>query len=146
MGIRDFRDLVCWQLSYELNLEVYEFTATGPAATDFKFRDQIRDSSASAHRNIAEGFGRFTPGEFAQFLKYARGSLMETSTSLVDARDRGYVAPLLYSRLTNLTRAARKATTHLMLSKLRQAADGKRHDKTRARHQRATPKHYDVER
>ena len=59
MPVRDFRDLVCWQLSYELRREVFAFTATGPAARDFKFRDQIRDSSASAPRNIAEGFGRY---------------------------------------------------------------------------------------
>jgi len=82
MGIRDFRDLVAWQLSYELKCEVFAFTASGPASKDFKYRDQIRDASASAPRNIAEGFGRFRPREFARYLEYARASLMETQNHL----------------------------------------------------------------
>jgi hypothetical protein len=45
---RTFRELVCWQLSYQLKCEVFEFTATGPASRDFKYRDQIRDSARSA--------------------------------------------------------------------------------------------------
>src|SRR5581483_8270698 len=107
--LRDFRDLVCWQLSYELRCEIFEFTATGPAARDFKYRDQIRDASASAPRNIAEGFGRFKPRDSARFYEIARASLMETRNHLIDGRDCGYLADNLYYRLTNLARAASKA-------------------------------------
>ena len=57
--ISNFRDLVAWQLCHTLKCEVFEFTEIGPASRDFKYRDQIRDSSASAPRNIAEGFKRF---------------------------------------------------------------------------------------
>jgi four helix bundle protein len=121
MAVRDFRELVCWQLSNELKLEVLAFTATGPCSSDFKYRDQIRDSAASAPRNIAEGFGRFRHREFARFLEYARASLMETQSSLIDGRDRGYLSNSLCSRLYNLARAALKATTNLMLQKQRQA-------------------------
>jgi hypothetical protein len=54
-----YQDLVCWQLADELEKLVIELTETGPASRDFKLRDQIRDSSSSAIRNMAEGFGRF---------------------------------------------------------------------------------------
>ena len=101
---------------------MFAFTANGPASKDFKYRDQIRDSSASAPRNIAEGFGRFRPAEFARFLECARGSLVETQNHLIDGRDRGYLGEALYSRLFNLARSALKATTNLLLSKQRQAA------------------------
>ena len=121
MAVRDFRDLVCWQLSYELKCEVFAFTATGPASRDFKYRDQIRDASASAPRNIAEGFGRFRPRDFARYLEYARASLEETKNHLIDGRDRGYLPLALYGRLFGLARAANKTTTNLMLSKQRQA-------------------------
>jgi four helix bundle protein len=98
MAVRDFRELVCWQLSNELKLEVLAFTATGPCSSDFKYRDQIRDSAASAPRNIAEGFGRFRHREFARFLEYARASLMETrSMAAIEA--------------TYRTRCARASTT-----------------------------------
>ncbi|HEV3140004.1 MAG TPA: four helix bundle protein [Vicinamibacterales bacterium] len=120
-GVRDFRDLVCWQLSHQLKCEVFDWTESGPASRNFKFRDQIRDSSASAPRNITEGFGRYRPREFTGFLKYARASLMETQNHLIDARDSKYIDDQLDSRLMNLAAAALKATTNLMLSKLRQA-------------------------
>ena len=122
MGARDFQDLLAWQLSYELKCEVVAFTATGLASKDFKYRDQIRTSSASAPSNISEGFGRFRAGDFARFLEFARGSLMETQNHLIDGRDRGYLDVALYSRLVHLCRAALKTTTALLREKQRQAA------------------------
>jgi four helix bundle protein len=106
MGVYDFRELVCWKLSQALKVEIPAFTDRGPAAQDFKYRDQIRDSAASAPRNIAEGFGHFGAREFARFLGYARASLMETASSLVDGHDRKYLDTKQYSRLMNLTRRA----------------------------------------
>ena len=124
--MRDFRELVCWQLSYELKCEVLAFIENGPASKDLKYRDQLKDSASSAPRNIAEGFGRFRPGDFARFLEIARASLIETRNHLIDGRDRGYLANPLYSRLQNLTRAALKSTTNLMLAKKRDAERLKR--------------------
>ena len=122
MGARGFQDLLAWQLSYELKCEVVAFTGTGRASKDFKYCDQIRASSASAPSNISEGFGRFRPGDFARFLEFARGSLMETQNHLIDGRDRGYLDTALYSRLVHLCRAALKTTTALLREKQRQAA------------------------
>lgn len=113
-GVRRYEDLVAWQLAYELQREVFALTATGPAARDFKFRDQIRDSSASAARNIAEGFGRFRPREFARFLEIARGSLTETHNHLRDGRDRGYFTVAEQSRLALLAGRSAIATTRLI--------------------------------
>ena len=136
-GVRDFRDLVCWKLANELKCEIWHWSERDPVSRDFKYRDQIRDSSGSAPSNISEGFGRFSPAEFALFLKYARASLMETINHLLDARQRGYIADPLYSRLVNLARAARRLTTRLMLSKLRQASSSKR---PRTRRPHSVPK------
>ena len=41
-------------------------------------------------KNIAEGFGRFRHKEFAQFLRYSRGSSYETSDGLRDGVARKY--------------------------------------------------------
>jgi four helix bundle protein len=120
-GVRDVRQLVCWQLCERLKLEVYAFTAAEPAVKDFKFCDQIKEATASATHNIAEGFGYFAPAQFARYLGYAVGSLNEVRDELLDARDRGYMTAALYSRLTNLTRAALKTTKNLMIAKQRQA-------------------------
>lgn len=135
MGVRDFRDLVCWQLCHELKSEVWSFTATGDASRDFKFRDQIRGSSASAQANIAEGFGRYRPAEFARFLEFACSSLRETQNHLIDARDRNYLDERLYSRLMNLSRAALRTTANLLRSKQNQA----RAEARRSRSPRVAP-------
>jgi four helix bundle protein len=129
---RDFRQLLCWQLSHELKCEVLAFTAKPPVSSDHRFCDQIRDAAAGAPRNISEGFGRYRPGDFARFLEYARASLMETQNHLIDARDRGYVTDPLCSRLMNLASAALRTTTKLMIAKQRQAATA-RSAKPRAR-------------
>ena len=119
--VRDFRDLVAWQLAETLKCEVFSFTESGPVARDFRFRNDIRASSASAPANIAEGFGRFRPLQFAHFLGIAKASLAETQNHLIDARDRRYIEAALFSRLMNLAKAAERATTNLLRSKLRQA-------------------------
>jgi four helix bundle protein len=119
--VRDFRDLVAWQLAETLKCEVFAFTESGPPARDFRFRDDIRASSASAPANIAEGFGRFRPLQFAHFLGIAKASLVETQNHLIDARKRRYIGAALFSRLRNLAKAAERATTNLLRSKLRQA-------------------------
>ena len=82
---------------------------------------QIRKSSRSAPANISEGFGRYLPRDFANYLRIAKASLEETRNHLIDARDRGYIRDPLYSRLVNLARSAEKATTGLLVQKLRQA-------------------------
>jgi len=61
---------------------------------------QIRDAASSAPRNIAEGFGRYKPREFSQYLRIANGSLMETSNHLRDGVDRRY-----FTHLRTRTRA-----------------------------------------
>lgn len=122
-GVRDFRELIAWQLAEELKREVLDFTVTGPAARDFRFRDDIRASSASAPANIAEGFGRYRPRQFATFLEIAKASLAETQNHLIDARDRNHIERSLFSRLFNLAKAAERVTTKLLRSKLRQVEE-----------------------
>src|SRR5688572_24680685 len=86
LGVRrmahNFRELVSWQLAFELSERIHKLLQSGPASKDFKFRDQLADSARSAPRNIAEGFGRFNPTETAQFVDYARASLDETENHL----------------------------------------------------------------
>jgi len=111
---KSYQDLVAWQLAYELEREVFALTAMGRVAKDLRFCDQIRDASASAPRNIAEGFARFRPADFARFLTIARGSLTETHHHLRSGRDRGYITPTEHDRLSRLAGRAAIATTRLI--------------------------------
>ena len=109
-----YQDLVCWQLADELERLVFELTESGPASRDFKFRDQIRDSSSSATRNIAEGFGRFWPAEHANFLRIAKASLIETHSSARSGFNRGYFSEKDTDRMQRLCGRSGKAATGLI--------------------------------
>ena len=113
MIARRFEDLVVWQLSVALRRLVYRFTRAGPAARDLLFRDQIRDAAASAPRNIAEGFKRFDPPEFANFLKIALASLTETQNHLLHGREEKYFTDDEFTEAWRLNCRALKAGNRL---------------------------------
>src|SRR5262249_35955532 len=93
---------------------VVAFSATHPACRDWKFCNQIRDASASAPRNIAEGFGRYWPSDFAHFVEIARGSLAETHNHLRDAYERRYSSDIEFEALTTLPNRAIRASTNFI--------------------------------
>ena len=87
---------------YELSLEVWSFTGDPAVSRNFKYCDQIRDASDSAHRNVAEGFGRYNPLEFARFLDVSRGSAEETRALLKTARDKRFLSDEQFTTLDRL--------------------------------------------
>jgi four helix bundle protein len=87
---------------YELSLEVWKFTDQLRVSRHFKYCDQIRDSSDSAHRNVAEGFGRYNPGEFARFLDVSRGSAEETRALLKTACGKRFISEEQFDALDRL--------------------------------------------
>ena len=120
-GVRRYEDLDAWQLADELKREVYALTDSGPAAKDFEFRDQIRNSAASSTKNIAEGFGRFNPGDFAHFVEIALASAMETKDSLKDGVDRGYFIPARVAHAQRLAERSIKCSTKFIVYLKREA-------------------------
>ena len=126
MGIRDFRDLVAWQRVDELRKEIIAFTSKGPAARDFRFRDQIRDAIASACRNTSEGWGRFRPGDNARFVEIARASIEEVRDGLIEAKEKNYIDDPLHDRLWTLARRALGTNTNYLKYLQRCARNGEK--------------------
>ena len=89
--VQRFQDLKTWQLARELNKRIYEITARGSFARDFGLRDQIRRASISVSSNIAEGFERRSPADFARFLTIAKASGAEVLSQLYLALDLDYI-------------------------------------------------------
>ena len=114
MGVRRFEELRCFQLAEELKRRVYAITSAPPTSHDRKFCDQIRGSARSAPANIVEGFGRFSPAEFARFLAIARGSLMETQNHLRDGVDLKYFTAETRDELCAMAIRTVAAVTKLM--------------------------------
>ena len=98
-----FEDLIVWQLGAALRDLVYAMTAAGAVLDDGAFKNQIRDSASSVPRNVAEGFARFDPPEFAQFVKIAKGSLAETQNHLRHGRQARYFSEEQYTEAWRLS-------------------------------------------
>ncbi len=64
--------------------------------------------------NIAEGQGRFSDREFANFLNMAHGSVAETQSHLYVASDLGYLDQASFSELYSLLSEIAKMTMGLM--------------------------------
>ena len=86
-----FRDLVVWQKAMELTVAVYRITSDFPKAELYGLTSQMRRCAASIPSNIAEGSGRATRRDFAQFVCIARGSNYELETQIELAGRLGFV-------------------------------------------------------
>ena len=64
----------------DLAVDVYKLSARFPSKETYRLVAQITRSAASVPANIAEGKGRATSRDFANFVAIAKGSLMETET------------------------------------------------------------------
>ena len=91
MKIERFEDVKAWQIARELTKLVYEVTASGAFARDFRLKDQIRDAAGSVMHNIAEGFDAGSDAEFIRFLRYSRRSASEVQSQLYIALDQTYI-------------------------------------------------------
>ncbi|MDT0631903.1 four helix bundle protein [Rubrivirga sp. S365] len=103
---RRFEEIEAWKLGRELNRLVYEATAGGAFAKDFALRDQIRRASISVSSNVAEGYARRSPADFARFLTIARASAAEVRSQLYLALDLGYLDTDTFDALYDLARRA----------------------------------------
>ena len=83
------RDLHVWQGAMDLAESVYRAVAAAPSSWRYPLADQTIRAAASVPANIAEGYGRQSPGSYAQFLKVARGSLNELDTHVLLAQRLG---------------------------------------------------------
>jgi four helix bundle protein len=85
------RDLIAWQKAMALVTEVYRATAGFLSREMYGLTRQVREAAVSVPSNIAEGKGRQTKRDYAQFLYRARGSLLEVETQLEVGRNLGYI-------------------------------------------------------
>lgn len=77
-----FEEILAWQKARDVTLNIYRITSKEGFSKDFGLKDQIRRATVSIMANIAEGHGRRTNSEFANFLNVARGSAAEVQSHL----------------------------------------------------------------
>lgn len=99
---KEFEEIQACQKARRATRKIYEVTAQDRFARDFALRDQIRRASISIMANIAEGFGRHTDKDFANFLSIAHASVSEVQSHLYVALDLDYLPEDGFSDLNGL--------------------------------------------
>lgn len=78
--MQDFKSLKVWEKAHGLTLEIYRYTKDFPKEELYSLTNQLRPAASSVPANIAEGCGKKTKADFANFLNIAWGQLMKQST------------------------------------------------------------------
>ena len=86
-----YKKLDVWIKSYKMAIDVYKATYSYPDFEKFGITSQTRRAAVSVSLNIAEGAGRNTRRDFNNFLSIANGSLCETETLLMMAKELSYI-------------------------------------------------------
>ncbi|OFW39443.1 MAG: four helix bundle protein [Acidobacteria bacterium RIFCSPLOWO2_12_FULL_60_22] len=90
--MKSYKELEVWQRAIELVTDIYAVSRGFPPSERYGLASQMQRAATSVPANIAEGWGRGSRKEYLQFLKIARGSLMELETHIVVANALGYIS------------------------------------------------------
>ena len=90
--MQNYKDLMLWQEAHKLTLKVYEYSKSFPKDELFAVTSQLRRACVSISCNVAEGCGRFTAKDFANFLQIALGSANETDYLIILSKDLNYLS------------------------------------------------------
>ena len=85
--LRDFTDLEVWKAARDLRSELYKLAQRLPDLEKFALASQLRRAAGPVTANIAEGLGRYSYQENAQFCRQARGSDYEARDHVLTWRD-----------------------------------------------------------
>lgn len=86
-----FEDMTVWQEAQELAVNIYAITRSFPKEEQYSLTSQLRRAASSVSANIAEGFGRGTNKDKAQFYRISLGSLLETKNFVYLASRLDYI-------------------------------------------------------
>ncbi len=89
--IKTYRDMLVWQKSMDLVVEIYNITKDFPKEESFGLVSQMRRAAVSIPSNIAEGQGRKATKDFVRFLLIAQGSKAELQTQILICERLGYL-------------------------------------------------------
>jgi four helix bundle protein len=113
-----FEEIKVWQKAREVTKKIYQISSGEKFSRDYGLRDQIRRDSVSIMSNIAEGNGRKTNKDFANFLVLSHGSAAEVQSHLYVALDLNYISKddfsILYQQLEEISKMTMALAQHLL--------------------------------
>jgi len=97
--MQDFKQLAVWRKSHEFVLLIYQTVSCFPQNETYNLVSQLKRASSSIAANIAEGSGRYTSRDFANFLQNALGSSHEIEYFLLLSKDLKYLSSESFEEL-----------------------------------------------
>ncbi|MEK7086994.1 MAG: four helix bundle protein [Patescibacteria group bacterium] len=116
---KSFRELIVWQKSMKLVLEIYNLTKKFPNSEIYGLVSQLRRAVVAIPSNIAEGYLRRHTKEYSQFINVAFASGAELETQLEISKDLKCITVTEYNSVSLLLTEVMK-----MLNKLSQILRG----------------------
>lgn len=113
--IEKFEDLEIWKKSRILSSKIYPLTFKEPIASDYRIKDQLRESVGSIMDNITEGFDRSSKPEFINSLSIAKGESGELKSQLYRCLGNNYISQKLFDELYNLADELTKMITSFII-------------------------------
>jgi four helix bundle protein len=111
----EFRDLIVYQKSYKLAMEIFETSKSFPKDEKYSLVDQIRRSSRSVPANIAEAWvKRKYPKSFISKLLNSLAEETETEVWIDMSKDCKYVDDKLHSSLLERNQEVAKMLTSMI--------------------------------
>lgn len=94
-----FEKLSVWHKAIDFADQIYLLTSAFPDSERFGLVSQMRRAAVSVSSNIAEGCSRGSETDYARFLEIAAGSVFESVTQAVIARNQKFLTEPLYQEI-----------------------------------------------
>ncbi len=101
-SIQSYKDLLIWQKGIALVKSIYLLCEKLPKEEAFGLQSQMKRAAVSVPSNIAEGYRRNYTQSYIQFLRVARGSLLELETQLIISNELKLIGKELFQNTQKL--------------------------------------------
>jgi four helix bundle protein len=116
--MQNYKDLKVWEKAHQFTLGVYRVSKSFPKEEIYGLTSQLRRAASSIAANIAEGCGKNTKNDFANFLNISLGSSNEAEYFVLLAKDLNYISLDEYDILIKLINEV-KAMLIALIGKVR---------------------------
>lgn len=118
--MKNYKKLIVWQKAHALAVGLYKETSGFPKAEQFNLTSQLRRAATSIPTNVAEGCGKYTELDFANFLQISLGSSNEVEYLAFLSHELGYVKEEEYRDLDSKVNEV-KAMLISLITRIRKA-------------------------
>lgn len=103
--MQNYKDLILWQKSHLLILEIYRITRKFPKEEQYILTSQLKRACLSVVLTIVEGCGKYTDADTANFFQTSLGSIQGTEYCLLLSKELEYINKEEYIQLEQSTGA-----------------------------------------